>query len=109
MFRASTSRARPRPSWPATRRSSTSKGSHMADDVLAGFSVQRVAGWYRRLGNFYARANPDLEKSLAAEFLLRWLDNRNPKTVQTFEPPRHLKSSAAVFAVQRYHRNVFMT
>lgn len=81
----------------------------MSDDVLGEYSVQRVAAWYRRLGQAYSRGNPDLEISLAGAFLLKWLDNRSAKSVVHFDAPRHLRSSTAVFEVLRYHRNVFMT
>jgi hypothetical protein len=78
-------------------------------DILAGISVVRVAAWYRRLALAQIRAAPELQPALAGAFLLKWLDNRKATAKYTFGAPEHLKRSDAVFQVQKYHRDVFMT
>jgi hypothetical protein len=81
----------------------------MSDDVLAGFSTDRVAAWYRRLANFTIARAAELQPSLAGAFLLKWLDNRASTATYNFVAPDHLKRATAVYEVQRYHRDVFLT
>jgi hypothetical protein len=56
----------------------------MSDDVLAGFSTDRVAAWYRRLANFTIARAAELQPSLAGAFLLKWLDNRASTATYNF-------------------------
>ncbi|MCH2201850.1 MAG: hypothetical protein MK102_07760 [Fuerstiella sp.] len=84
----------------------------MSDDVLASFTNEQVAAFYRRLGEAAAvRGREDkLETSLAADLLLMWLnvesDNRNP---YRFSAPTHLRESRYVTDTLIYHRSVFLS
>jgi len=84
----------------------------MSDDVLASFTNEQVAAFYRRLGEAAtARGREDrLETSLAADLLLMWLNvgssNRNP---YVFAAPRHLRDSSYVTDTLLYHRAVFLS
>jgi hypothetical protein len=81
----------------------------MFGDFLAKHPVEVVAAWYRRLGAWQIARAPELKPPLAGEFLLKWLDNRDPKAVCRWDAPEHLRSSKVVGEVLRYHRNVFLT
>jgi hypothetical protein len=79
------------------------------DDYLAALSVQQVAAWYRRLADQTSKKRIDGQEPLAAIFLRRWLDNRNPNSVFQFQAPSYLRSSSFVTSVRQYHRAVFLT
>jgi hypothetical protein len=79
----------------------------MGDDVLKKYPVDQVAAWYRRLADGWQQKTPELQPSLASVFLKTWLDNRNPSASIPFDAPVHLKSNAAVYSVQDFHRKVF--
>lgn len=81
----------------------------MAEDHLKGLSVDRVAAWYRRLAEAWAKNMPDLQPALAGVFLRTWVDNRDPKANIEFDAPAHLKSATVVFESQLFHRDVFLT
>ncbi len=81
----------------------------MAEDYLAGCSVEQVAGWYRRLADAWSKNMPELQPALAGTFLRAWVDNRNPNGTIQFDAPPHLRACNAVFEVQAFHRDVFLT
>ena len=83
-------------------------------DYLEGLTVQQVAGWYRRLANLIgAKKVKDVDGTdrvpLSALLLGHYLDNRDPKSTFSFDPPLYLRQMSQVQAVLAYHRSVFLS
>ena len=82
----------------------------MVKDILAQYNVNDVAAWYRRLAKKVITHN---ERSgsmpLSSQFLLAYLNNRNPRALLKFPAPSYLKSYKKVVEAQAYHRRVFLT
>jgi len=81
----------------------------MADDYLKNYSVDQVAAWYLRLAAAWDKNMPELQPALAGAFLRTWVNNRSKDAKIEFDAPQHLRSHSSVFAVQAYHREVFLT
>ena len=81
----------------------------MADDYLKNYSVDQVAAWYLRLAAAWDANMPDLQPTLAGAFLRTWVNNRSRDAKIEFDAPDHLRSHASVFAVQSFHRDVFLS
>jgi hypothetical protein len=81
----------------------------MADDVLAGYTEERVAGWYGRLADKWSKEKVGGAEPLSAILLRKWVDNRDPSFKFQFDAPQHLKTSPHVLNVLKYHRDVFLT
>jgi hypothetical protein len=81
----------------------------MADDVLGKLPEEAVAAWYCRLAERVALEKVNGQTPLAAALLRLWLDNRNTGFVYALDPPLHLKTSPHIQAVQRFHRDAFLT
>jgi hypothetical protein len=81
----------------------------MADDYLKSCSVDQVAAWYLRLAAAWDKNMPELQPALAGSFLRTWVTNRNKDAKIEFDAPQHLRSHSSVFAVQSFHREVFLS
>jgi hypothetical protein len=81
----------------------------MADDHLKNCSVDQLAAWYLRLAAAWDRNMPELQPPLAGAFLRTWVNNRSKDAKIEFDAPPHLRSHPSVFAVQAFHREVFLT
>lgn len=81
----------------------------MAEDYLKKLSVDQVAAWYLRLADAWEKGMADVKQPLAGAFLRAWVNNRTTDAKIEFDAPDHLRSNAAVFEVQSFHREVFLT
>lgn len=78
-------------------------------DYLTPLPEKRVAAWYRRLAQRWAKETIDGEPALAPLLLNHWLDNRDAKSVFEFEAPTHLRESHYVKDVLARHRAIFLS
>jgi len=86
-------------------------------DHLANLSVDELAKWYWRLADYIILKNkeacsknqPCVADPLAADMLIKWLENRNKGTVHNFSVPSHLRSSKKYLDALKFHRKVFLT
>ena len=81
----------------------------MAEDYLKSYPVDQVAAWYLRLAAAWEKGSPGLKPALAGLFLRTWVNNRTPDAKVEFDTPEHIRSHSALYAVQAYHRDVFLT
>lgn len=78
-------------------------------DYLASLSAELVAAWYRRLADRIAAEKIGGREPLASQLLRHWLDNRDSKSVFSFDPPDYLRNSPYVTERLAYHRRVFLS
>lgn len=80
-----------------------------SDDYLASLSLPQLAAWYKRLANDIGQRTLLGQEPLAAVFLKKWLENKNPKATYGFTARSYLKNNKNVIATLQYHRAVFLT
>jgi hypothetical protein len=56
-------------------------------DYLAPLPEAQVAAWYGRLASTMALHTVNGARALAPMFLQHWLDNRDPRSTFSFDPP----------------------
>jgi hypothetical protein len=78
-------------------------------DHLSSLPVAQVARWYGRLAQSMASEQVDGAPALAPIFLQHWLDNRDPDSTFSFDPPAHLKESRYVRDVLVAHGRIFLS
>jgi hypothetical protein len=78
-------------------------------DDLAKLTPPELAAFYRRLADFVDQHRGQFKRSLAAELLRHWLDNRDPNSNYMFDMPEHLKNLDPIKDQFEFHRKVFLT
>ena len=78
-------------------------------DYLAPLPEAQVAAWYGRLASAMALHTVNGARALAPMFLQHWLDNRDPRSTFSFDPPPHLRDSSYVVSKLREHRDIFLS
>lgn len=98
---------------PTTKRRLVALDSRSTNDILAGYSTERVHRWYRRLAKATAAEKVESTQPLAATFLNHYLDV-NMQMSETdreleFEAPGYLRNLSGVIEGLKYHRRVHLT
>lgn len=81
----------------------------MSDDILKGYSVEQVHGWYNRAADAALAKRIKGQLPLSGQFLKAYVNPRKGKMPYTFTAPGYLQKHSKVTEALFFHRRVFLT